>query len=221
VHRVQVKLQLPFHDRAEAGRLLGAELVSRKLPQNLIVLALPRGGVPVGFEIARALEAPLDVVVVRKLGIPRQPELAMGAIASGGVRFLDEKLIRQAGISPEALEAIAARETQEVQRREHLYRGDRPAPDLRNRTVILADDGLATGSTMLAAVKCVSSLQPSAVIVAVPVGSQQACAHLREWSDQCVCLATPHPFRAVGEWYEEFAQTTDAEVRGLLAQAAC
>jgi putative phosphoribosyl transferase len=160
-------------------------------------------------------------VVVRKLGVPWQPELAMGAIASGGSRFLDEKLIRQMGISQGAVEAIAARETQEAERREQLYRGGRPALDLRNRTVILVDDGLATGSTMLAAVKCVKSLEPVSLIVAVPVGSKQACAHIRKWADKCVCLATPEPFVAVGEWYEDFGQTSDAEVRDLLAQAAC
>ncbi len=214
-------LQLPFSDRAEAGRLLGAELASRNLSKDSIVLALPRGGVPVGFEVARALGAPLDIVVVRKLGVPWQPELAMGAIASGGSRFLDEKLIRQMGISQGAVEAIAARETQEAERREQLYRGGRPALDLRNRTVILVDDGLATGSTMLAAVKCVKSLEPVSLIVAVPVGSKQACAHIRKWADKCVCLATPEPFVAVGEWYEDFGQTSDAEVRDLLAQAAC
>ena len=214
-------LQLPFRDRAEAGRLLGAELASRNLPKDSIVLALPRGGVPIGFEVARALGALLDVVVVRKLGVPWQPELAMGAIASGGSRFLDEKLIRQMGISQAAVEAIAARETQEVGRREQLYRGGRPALDLRNSTVILVDDGLATGSTMLAAVKCVTSLQPVSLIVAAPVGSKQACAHIRKWADECVCLATPEPFIAVGEWYQDFGQTSDAEVRDLLAQAAC
>jgi putative phosphoribosyl transferase len=214
-------LQLPFRDRAEAGRLLGAELASRNLPKDSIVLALPRGGVPVGFEVARALGAPLDIVVVRKLGVPWQPELAMGAIASGGSRFLDEKLIRQMGISQGAVEAIAARETQEAERREQLYRGGRPALDLRNRSVILVDDGLATGSTMLAAVKCVKSLEPVSLIIAAPVASKHACAHIRKWADECVCLATPEPFVAVGEWYEDFRQTSDAEVRGLLAQAAC
>jgi putative phosphoribosyl transferase len=186
-----------------------------------MVLALPRGGVPVGFEVARALGTRLDVVVVRKLGVPRQPELAMGAIASGGSRFLDDKLIRKMGISPAAVEAIIARETEEAERREQLYRGVRPALDLRNRTVILVDDGLATGSTMLAAVKCVMSLNPLALIAAVPVGSKQACAHVRKSADECVCLATPYPFVAVGEWYEDFGQTSDAEVRDLLAHAAC
>jgi len=213
--------QLPFRDRAEAGRLLGAELASRNLPQDSIVLALPRGGVPVGFEVARALAAPLDVVVVRKLGVPWQPELAMGAIASGGVRILDERLILQEGIPPEEIENVAANEAQEVERRELLYRGDRPPLELRNRPVILVDDGLATGSTMLAAVKCVQSLQPSAVTVAVPVASRQACTLIRNEADDCVCLATPAPFIGVGEWYQDFRQTSDVEVRELLRQAAC
>ncbi len=200
--------------------MLAAELAARPLLKNPIVLALPRGGVPVGFEVARTLAAPLDVVVVRKLGVPWQPELAMGAIASGGVRILDEKLIRQQGIPSEEIERIAAREVQEVERRELLYRGNRPALELRSRPVILVDDGLATGSTMLAAVKCVKSLQPSAVIVAVPVASRQACVLIRDEADECVCLATPTPFMAVGEWYQDFRQTSDAEVRELL-QAAC
>ena len=198
---------------------MGAELAVRKLPKDSIVLALPRGGVPVGFEVARALGAPLDVVVVRKLGVPWQPELAMGAIASGGVRILDEKLIRQEGVSQEEIEKIVIREALEAERREQLYRAGRPALDVRNRTVILVDDGLATGSTMLAAVKCVKSLHPSAVIVAAPVASRQACAHIREWAGECVCLATPRPFSAVGEWYEDFRQTSDLEVRDLLARA--
>jgi len=213
--------QLLFRDRAEAGRLLGAELASRNLPQDSIVLALPRGGVPVGFEVARALAAPLDVVVVRKLGVPWQPELAMGAIASGCVRILDERLILQEGIPSEEIESVAANEAQEVERRELLYRGDRSPLELRNRPVILVDDGLATGSTMLAAVKCVQSRQPSAVTVAVPVASRQACTLIRNEADDCVCLATPTPFIAVGEWYQDFRQTSDVEVRELLRQAAC
>lgn len=201
--------------------MLGAQLAARPPLKNPIVLALPRGGVPVGFEVARTLAAPLDVVVVRKLGVPWQPELAMGAIASGGVRILDEKLIFQQGIPSEEIERIAAREAQEVERRELLYRGNRLALELRNRPVILVDDGLATGSTMLAAVKCVKSLQPSVVIVAVPVASRQACVLIRDEADECVCLATPTPFMAVGEWYQDFRQTSDAEVRELLQQAAC
>jgi putative phosphoribosyl transferase len=191
------------------------------LPKDSIVLALPRGGVPVGFEVARALGLPLDVIVVRKLGVPWQPELAMGAIASGGVRVLDEALIRQERISQEDVEAIAVREEHEAERREQLYRTGRAALELQNRTVILVDDGLATGSTMLAAVKCVKSLQPSTVIVAVPVASRQACKHMRQIADQCVCLAVPEPFRAVGEWYQDFRQTSDTEVRELLSRPAC
>ena len=214
-------LELPFRDRAEAGRLLGAKLAGSDWPKHSIVLALPRGGVPVGFEVARALGFPLDVIVVRKLGVPWQPELAMGAIASGGVRVLDENLIRQADISREDVEAIAGREEQEAERREAIYRVGRPPLELRDRTVILVDDGLATGSTMLAAVKCVNSLLPSAVIVAVPVASRQACAHLRDQADECVCLAIPEPFVAVGEWYQDFRQTSDAEVRDLLRRPAC
>jgi putative phosphoribosyl transferase len=209
-------LQLPFHDRAEAGRMLGAELAACPLPKDPIVLALPRGGVPVGFEVARALAAPLDVVVVRKLGVPWQPELAMGAIASGDVRILDERLIRQEDIPPEEIARVTLQEAQEVERRERLYRGNRPALALRNRPVILVDDGLATGSTMLAAVKCVKSLQPSAMIVAVPVASRQACVLIRDEAVDCICLATPTPFIAVGEWYQDFHQTSDAEVRELL-----
>jgi putative phosphoribosyl transferase len=175
----------------------------------------------VAFEVSRALGVPLDVIVVRKLGVPWQPELAMGAIASGGVRVLDQELIRQEGISEEQVEAIAAREEQEAKRREQLYRESRRALDLRNRTVILVDDGLATGSTMLAAVKCVKSLQPSAVIIAVPVASRHAYEHLRHTVDECVCLAVPEPFGAVGEWYRDFRQTSDAEVRELLSRPPC
>lgn len=214
-------LQLPFHDRAEAGRLLGAQLAARPLPPNPIVLALPRGGVPVGFEVARALSAPLDVVVVRKLGVPWQPELAMGAIASGGVRILDYNLIQHEGVSQQQVEAIAAREEHEAQRREQLYRAGRPNLVVRDRPVILVDDGLATGSTMLAAVKCMKSLHPSTVIVAVPVASRQACVLICDEADDCLCLATPSPFIAVGEWYQDFRQTSDREVRELLQQAAC
>jgi len=214
-------LQLPFHNRTEAGRLLGATLARRDWPKDSIVLALPRGGVPVAFEVARALGLPLDVIVVRKLGVPWQPELAMGAIASGGVRVLDQQLIRMEGISQEDIEAIATREEQEAERREQLYRAGRPSLELLNRTVILVDDGLATGSTMLAAVKCVKSLEPSAVIVAVPVASRQAREHLRHEADECVSLAIPDAFGAVGEWYQDFRQTSDAEVRELLSRPAC
>jgi putative phosphoribosyl transferase len=212
---------LPFRDRAGAGRLLGAQIADRDWPKDSIVLALPRGGVPVGYEVARILGLPFDVMVARKLGVPWQPELAMGAIASCGVRVLDEDLIASESISLEQVEAIVAREVQEAERREQLYRAGRPALELRNRTVILVDDGLATGSTMLAAVKCVKMLQAAAVIVAVPVASRQACANIRAQADECICLAIPEPFIAVGEWYQDFPQTSDAEVLDLLSQPAC
>lgn len=208
-------IELPFRDRGEAGRLLGSELVARKLAANAIVLALPRGGLPVGVEVADALNAPLDIVVVRKLGVPWQPELAMGAIA-GGIRVLDHSLIRYLGISDEEIEAVVARELQEMERREKLYRGGLPAPDLRGRTVLLVDDGLATGSTMVAAARHVRSVHPERLIIAVPVASSEACRRLRSEADECICLAAPDPFSAVGEWYINFRQVSDAEVQSIL-----
>ncbi len=212
-------LQLPFRDRDQAGRLLGEAVKARPLCQDALVLALPRGGVPVGYEVAKILGAPLDVMVVRKLGFPGQPELAMGAIGSGGVRVLDERLIREVGIfSKNEIERIAAREAHEVERREQNYRAGRPALDLQGRRVVLVDDGLATGSTMLAAIECVKRLAASAVMVAVPVASRQAGERVRKLADGYVCLATPESFGAVGEWYEDFRQTSDADVRKLLEQ---
>jgi len=208
-------VDLPFQDRSEAGRLLGAELASRKLPVNTIILALPRGGLPVGAEVAEALKAPLDVVVVRKLGVPWQPELAMGAIA-GRTRVLDHQLIRDLRISNEEVEAVVARETKEVERREKLYRGGLPALDLRARTVVIVDDGLATGSTMHAATRHIRSFHPERLIIAVAVGSSDACNRLRREADECICLAMPEPFFAVGEWYTDFRQVTDDEVRDIL-----
>jgi putative phosphoribosyl transferase len=175
----------------------------------------------VAFEVVRALGLPMDVIVVRKLGVPWQPELAMGAIASGGIRVLDQELIAQEGISQQAVETIAALEEQEVERREQLYRAGRPVLELRHRAVILVDDGLATGSTMLAAVKCVKISQPSAVIVAVPVASRQACEHIRAEANQSVSLTVPEVFGSVGEWYRDFRPTSDAEVRDLLRRSAC
>lgn len=207
--------QLPFRDRVEAGEGLAAALLKYKL-RDVIVLALPRGGLPVGFEIARALHAPLDVVVVRKIGVPWQPELAMGAIAGGSFELLDWNLIAKLGISRQEIEAAVRDERAELQRREQLYRGGRPAPDLRSRTVILVDDGLATGSTMLVAVRYVRSFKPAKVVVAVPVGSVDACTRLKPQVDDLVCLAAPRSFRAVGEWYMDFRQVSDAEVRSLL-----
>ena len=208
--------QLPFADRAEAGRFLAAELATRKLPGNVIVLALPRGGLPVGLEVAKKLQAPLDVVIVRKLGVPWQPELAMGAIASGSVQTLDQDLIRELNISREEIDAVIDKEKAELERREKLYRKGRPALDLRGRTVLLVDDGLATGSTMLVAVRYVRSMKPGRTLVAVPVASVQACDRLKTEADECICLATPELFAAVGQWYADFPQVNDSEVQRFL-----
>ncbi|MBZ5635618.1 MAG: phosphoribosyltransferase [Acidobacteriia bacterium] len=209
-------IQLPFADRAEAGRLLAAELAMLKLPASVIVLALPRGGLPVGLEVAKKLQAPLDVVIVRKLGVPWQPELAMGAIASGSVEILDQDLIRALGISRHEIDAVIAKERAEVERRERLYRKGRPALDLRGKTVLLVDDGLATGSTMLVAARYVRSLKPARMLIVVPVGSVQACERLKTEADDCICLATPEPFVAVGDWYADFPQVNDSEVQRFL-----
>jgi putative phosphoribosyl transferase len=207
-------VQLPFQDRTEAGRLLGVELASRNLG-HAVVLALPRGGLPVGAEVAEALQAPLDVLVVRKLGVPWQPELAMGAIC-GNTRVMDTELIRDLGISAQQMEAVATRETREMERREKLYRGGLPALNLRGRTAVLVDDGLATGSTMVAAVRRIRGLRPEKLIVAVPVSSTQACSRLQQEADECVCLARPEPFFSVGQWYVNFDQVTDTTVQEIL-----
>ena len=209
-----------FRNRSEAGRLLAGHLRDYADRADVVVLALPRGGVPVAFEVAEALRAPLDVFVVRKLGVPGQEELAMGAIATGGVRVTNEEVLRHLHISGEALEAAAAREARELERREREYRGGRPAPDLRGRTVILVDDGLATGSTMRAAARALRQLGPARVVVAVPVGAPQSCAEFRDEVDEVVCAMTPEPFRGVGQWYDDFAQTSDEEVHELLGRSA-
>ena len=209
-------IQLPFADRDEAGRLLAAALAMMKLPANVIVLALPRGGLPIGLEVAKTLNAPLDVVIVRKLGVPWQPELAMGAIASGSFQTLDHDLIQACGISPEDIDAVTTKERVEVERRERLYREGLPVLDLRGKTVLLADDGLATGSTMLVAARYVRSLKPARLLIVVPVGSVQACERLKTEADDCICLATPEPFVAVGQWYADFPQVNDAEVQRFL-----
>jgi putative phosphoribosyl transferase len=211
-------VELPFRDRSEAGRILGLELATRKLGANPIILALARGGVPVGAEVADILNAPLDVVVVRKLGVPWQPELAMGAIA-GSTRILDPRTIHDLGLSGRDVEAVVAQETKEAQRREKLYRGGLQPPDIRNRAVVLVDDGLATGATMTAAARHVHSLHPEKLTIAVPVGSSDACRLLRREADECICLAEPEPFFAVGEWYVDFRQVTDSEVEKLLKRA--
>ena len=207
-----------FRDRREAGRQLAAKLAKYAGRPDVIVLALPRGGVPVAYEVARALGAPLDVFVVRKLGVPGYEELAMGAVATGGVRVLNEQLVNRLGIPERLIDAVAAREQQELARRERLYRDGRPAPDVRGRTVILVDDGLATGATMHAAIEALRQLQPARIVVAVPTASPEVCEEMKAEVDDVICAITPEPFQAVGLWYQDFSQTTDDEVRDLLAQ---
>lgn len=209
-----------FQNRKAAGQFLAKELVAYANRQDVLVLALPRGGVPVAFEVAKALNAPLDVFVVRKLGVPEQQELAMGAIASGGVRVLNENIVRSLDISEAAINQVVAKEQQELERRESLYRGDRPVPTLHGRTVILVDDGLATGATMRAALGALQQQKPAKIIVAVPVSASETCQEFQSKVDEVVCAATPNPFYSVGLWYEDFPQTTDEEVRVLLELAA-
>jgi putative phosphoribosyl transferase len=209
-----------FRDRREAGQILARTLMAYADRQDVIVLALPRGGVPVAWEVARALHAPLDVFLVRKLGLPGHEELAMGAIASGGVRILNADLVRALRLSPDDIEAAVEKEQHELERRERLYRDDRPAPDVHGRTVILIDDGLATGSTMRAAVAALRQQGPARIIVAVPVGAAETCAELEREVDEVICARTPEPFYAVGIWYGDFSQTTDEEVHDLLEQAS-
>jgi predicted phosphoribosyltransferase len=208
-----------FRDRHEAGRRLAAKLGAYANRSDVIVLALPRGGVPVGYEVAKALGAPLDVFVVRKLGLPWHEELAMGAIASGGVRVLDPGLLRAARVSEADLARVTANEQAELERRELQYRGDRPFPDLRGKTVILVDDGLATGATMRAAVAALRQEGPARIVVAVPVAAPDTCEAFRDLADEVVCAETPEPFQAVGLWYNDFSQTTDEEVHDLLERA--
>jgi putative phosphoribosyl transferase len=205
-----------FHNRSDAGRQLASKLSAFAHRDDVVVLALPRGGVPVAFEVARALNAPLDIFLVRKLGVPGHPELAMGAIASGGVRVLSEDIIEQLGVPRTAVEQVAVRERLELERRDRLYRGERPPPLLRDRTVILVDDGLATGATMEAAIVAVRQYQPARVIVAAPVGATDTCRRLKALADDVMCASTPEPFQAVGLWYEQFDQTSDDEVIELL-----
>jgi predicted phosphoribosyltransferase len=208
-----------FLDRYDAGRRLAATLSRYADQPNLLILALPRGGVPVAYEVARALHAPLDVFLVRKLGFPGHEELAMGAIATGGVRILDRQLIQMYGVPAELIERVTAAERHEMERRERLYRGGRPPPNVRGRTVILIDDGLATGSTMRAAVEALRVEGVRKIVVAVPVAPLDTCEALREEVDDIVCAVTPEPFRAVGIWYADFGETSDDEVRDLLARA--
>jgi predicted phosphoribosyltransferase len=209
-----------FRDRREAGRLLAEKLSAYASRPDVIVLALPRGGVPVAYEVARALGAPLDVFLVRKLGVPGHEELAMGAVATGGVRVLNDTVVRGLGIPDYVVEAVTAWQQQELTRRERLYRDDRPAPDVRGRTVVLVDDGLATGATMHAAIAALRRQQPTRIVVAVPTAAPETCEALRAEVDDVVCAITPEPFYSVGLWYEDFSQTTDEEVRELLARVA-
>jgi predicted phosphoribosyltransferase len=209
-----------FRDRSEAGRYLAARLHQYANRPDVIVLALPRGGVPVAFEVARQLNVPLDVFLVRKLGLPGREELAMGAIATGGVRVLNDEVIRVLRVPEEIIDAVAAQEQEELERRERLYRGDRPPPDVRGRTVILVDDGLATGSTMRAAIAALRAQHPARIVVAVPVGAPDTCAEFKDEADDVICARTPEPFFAVGLWYADFSQTTDEEVHDLLRRAA-
>jgi predicted phosphoribosyltransferase len=209
-----------YADRADAGRALANALAHLRAAPDAIVLGLPRGGVPVAYEVARALGLPLDVLVVRKLGLPQQPELAMGAIASGGAVVVNDEVVRYLGSRREAFEAVRACEQVELERRERDYRGARSPLELAERTAILVDDGLATGATMEAAVRALQSLRARRVVVAVPVASQEAVERIEALADEVVCLATPPFFSAVGQWYADFGQTEDAEVRDLLARAS-
>jgi putative phosphoribosyl transferase len=209
-----------FRDRVEAGRQLATKLTAYAGRPDVLVLALPRGGVPVAFEVARALDAPLDVFLVRKLGLPGFPELAMGAIATGGVQVLNQDVVRATGVPEAVVASVTAEERRELKRRERDYRGDRPPPDARGRVVILVDDGLATGASMRAAVEALRRLGPARIVVAVPVGSPQTCAEFQAEADEAICARTPEPFFGVGRWYDDFSQTTDEEVRSLLRRAA-
>ena len=213
-------MNVRFRDRADAGRRLAGELQHYANRDDVVVLGLPRGGVPIGYEVATALHVPLDVFVVRKIGLPWQEELAMGAVASGGVRVLDRNLIRVAHVSDDDVERIAQAEERELERRERLYRDDRPFPNLRGKTVILVDDGLATGASMRAAVEALRHEEPAHIVVAVPVAAPETCDAFRDLVDEIICAETPEPFQAVGLWYVDFSQTTDDDVRDLLARGA-
>ena len=208
-----------FRDRRDAGRQLAAQLTEYANRSDVVVLALPRGGVPVAAEVAAHLHAPLDVFLVRKLGVPGHPELAMGAIAADDVQVLSHDLIADLGIPAALVEQTAVRERLELERRDRLFRGEREPPAVRGRTVILVDDGLATGSTMEAAIIALRKSQPASIVVAVPVGARETCERLSRFADRVICLAMPEPFSAVGQWYEDFSQTTDEEVREALTSS--
>jgi predicted phosphoribosyltransferase len=208
-----------FEDRREAGRVLAERLREYANDRNVLVLGLPRGGVPIAYEIARSLGLPIDVFIVRKLGVPGYEELAMGAIASGGVRVLNQEVVQRLGISDRQIDAVAAREQQEIERRELEYRGDLPPLNIRDKKIILVDDGLATGATMHAAVQALDEAGAARIIVAVPVGSVEAVDRIGGEADEIVCPLQPSDFQAVGQWYDDFSQTSDEEVRELLAES--
>ena len=208
-----------YRNRSEAGKHLAAQLVHYADRDDVLVLALPRGGVPVAFEVAQALGVPLDVFLVRKLGVPGHEELAMGAIASGGVRVLNDDLVEYLLIPDSVIDSVAADELQELKRRERAYRGSRPEPDVSGKTIILVDDGLATGSTMRAAAAALRQQNPARIVVAVPVSAPETCDEYRMGVDEIICAAKPQQFLGVGRWYRDFSQTTDEEVRTLLEQA--
>jgi putative phosphoribosyl transferase len=213
-------MERPFRDRIDAGQQLATQLHAYANHPDVLVLALPRGGVPVAFEVAQALNAPLDIFLVRKLGLPGQEELAMGAIASGGVIVVNSEVVDTLRIPDRIIHQIAAQEQRELERRERLYRGDRPPPDVHGKTTILVDDGMATGSTMRAAAAALREQKPDRIVVAVPAAAPETCKVFRDTVDEIVCAITPDPFYAIGLWYEDFSQTTDDEVRDFLARAA-
>lgn len=210
---------MAFRDRTEAGQQLAAMLDAYAHRSDVLVLGLPRGGVPVAYEVARALAAPLDIIVVRKLGVPYEPELAMGAIALGGIRVLNTDIVAELRIPIEVVEAVTAEQQRELTRRERLYRGDRPQPDIRGRTVILVDDGIATGATIRAAIATVRQQQPARIVVAVPVAAAYTCDELRKEVDEIVCALAPESLYGIGFWYEQFPQLSDDTVRDLLTKA--
>jgi putative phosphoribosyl transferase len=209
----------PFNDRHDAGRRLAERLMPYADRSDVVVLGLPRGGIPVAYEVAKRLQAPLDVFVVRKLGVPGRQELAMGALASGHTVVVDQEMVDHFNISKDLLEAIIRTEEQEFVRREHLYRDHRKPMEVKGQTVILVDDGLATGSSMRAAVQALGAKHPARIVVAAPVASREACAEFKQKADEMICAMTPEPFYAVGQWYKDFSQTSDEEVRRLLAEA--
>jgi putative phosphoribosyl transferase len=212
-------MRLPYKNRVEAARELAICLTPYAGRADLLVLGLPRGGVPVAYEIAQTLKAPLDLMLVRKLGLPGHEELAMGAIAMGGIRVLNAEVVEGLGVPAAVIDTVAVAELRELQRRERVYRGDRPVPDFEGQCVILVDDGLATGATMRAAIAAVRQHTPARVVVAVPVAPAAVVVSLRQEADDVICLATPEPFFGIGQWYEDFAQVTDEEVRQLLERA--